>query len=192
MISYKVYLIKDKRDKIWYVGLTKRELSVRFSQHVSKKKLNREDYKIELVQENLSLDQAVQLEKLLIKQYNLLETGWNVSPGSINGYSLNHSDKTKQKLRDLKLNKPVSEEHANKNRVARIGMSNSEYQKRMVSDKNSKKVMCLETGKVYKSAREAAKELGLQYSKISLVCNKKRNTTGGKHFVFIYDEDCQV
>jgi hypothetical protein len=185
MISYKVYLIKDKKDKILYVGLTKRPLSVRFSQHVSRKKLNRLDYKIELVQEDLTLEQAVKLEILLIKQYNLIDDGWNISPGSINGYSVTHSEITKKKLREIKLNKPVSIEHASKNRIARIGMKNTEHQKKMVSDKNSKKVKCLETGKIYKSAREAAKELKLQYSKISLVCNKKRKSTGGMTFIFV-------
>jgi len=45
--------------------------------------------------------------------------------------------------------------------------------------------MCLETGIIYKSAREAAKQLNLNYSKISLVCNGKRKSTGGLHFIFV-------
>jgi hypothetical protein len=47
-----------------------------------------------------------------------------------------------------------------------------------------KKVQCIETGKVYDSGAKAAEALGLQKSKISLVCNGKRKTTGGFHWCF--------
>ena len=47
-----------------------------------------------------------------------------------------------------------------------------------------KKVLCIETGKVYDSGAKAAEALGLQKSKISLVCNGKRETTGGFHWCF--------
>jgi plasmid maintenance system antidote protein VapI len=45
--------------------------------------------------------------------------------------------------------------------------------------------MCLETGEVFKSGREAAKKLNLQRSKISNVCKGKRKSTGGYTFCFI-------
>ena len=48
-----------------------------------------------------------------------------------------------------------------------------------------KKVYCVELDKTFKSGAAAAKELGLQTSKISLVCNGKRNKTGGYHFKFV-------
>lgn len=183
MKNYKVYLIKDKTNTIKYVGLTSQPLSRRFSQHVSKRNLDKKEYKIELVSEYLTLDQAVILEEMLIKQHNTREVGFNVSPRSINGYSNLHSDEQKQKWSEERRNKKVSEEHAAKNRIARLGQKNSpEHQAKII---RPKAVMCLETGKVYKSAREAAKDLNLQYSKISLVCNGKRSSTGGLHFKFV-------
>ena len=48
-----------------------------------------------------------------------------------------------------------------------------------------KKVYCVELDKVFESGAAAAKELGLHKSKISLVCNGKRNKTGGYHFKFV-------
>ena len=48
-----------------------------------------------------------------------------------------------------------------------------------------KKVYCVELDKVFESGAAAARELGLQTSKISNVCNGKRNKTGGYHFKFI-------
>lgn len=181
--NYKVYLIRDKSNDIKYVGLTSQPLSRRFAQHVSKRKLNKDEFKIELVTDYLTIDEAVILEEMLIKQHNTRITGFNVSPKSINGYSNLHSDEQKQKWSEERRNKKVSEEHAAKNRIARLGHTNSpEHQAKII---RPKPVICLETGTVYKSAREAAKELNLQYSKISLVCTGKRSSTGGLHFKFV-------
>ena len=156
-----MYVIKDKTDIIRYVGLTSQALSRRFSQHVSKRNLNKNEFKIELVSEYLTLDEAVILEEMLINQHKTREIGFNVSPKSINGYSNLHSDEQKQRWSEERKNKKVSEEHAAKNRIARLGQRNSpEHQAKII---RPKPVMCLETGKVYKLAREAAKELNLNY-----------------------------
>ena len=48
-----------------------------------------------------------------------------------------------------------------------------------------KKVYCVELDKVFESAVAAARELGLDRSNISNVCNGKRNKTGGYHFQFV-------
>jgi len=184
--EYKVYVLKSNKDnKIVYVGLTRNSLMRRFNDHVLRRKFNRYEYRIELVTDNLDINQAVELEKLLIKQYNTIENGWNKSPGSINGYSNFHSEEQKKKWSLERKGVPVSPEHAEKNRKARIGMKNSENWHKRHAESHSKPVMCLENGITYSSARQAAKELNLQYSKISLVCNGKRKHTGGFHFVFV-------
>lgn len=137
-----------------------------------------------MVADELSIEQAAELEKMLIKQYDTINNGWNTSPGSINGFSNYHSEEQKRKWSLERKNKPVSPDHAAKNRVARLGKTNGENWKKAQFESHAKPVMCLETGTVYQSARHAAKELNLHYSKISLVCNGKRKTTGGLHFVF--------
>lgn len=186
MKNYKVYLIRNRHDEIIYCGLTGSELSVRFDGHKQRKKgLIDNTCKIELVQEWLTLAEAATLERVLIKQYNLLEKGLNKSPGSINGFSQNHSEDQKRKWSEERKGKPVSSEHAEKNRTARLGKKNSEKHLKIISEAKSKPVLCVETGKIYSSAREAAKDLNLQYSKISLVCNGIRSTTGGYHFKFV-------
>jgi hypothetical protein len=81
--------------------------------------------------------------------------------------------------------KPVSEDHANKNRVARLGKKNSPEHTKSLIEAVSKPVMCLETGVIYDSARKAAKDLGVSYTKISLCCNGKRKSTRGLHFKFV-------
>lgn len=54
-----------------------------------------------------------------------------------------------------------------------------------ISRSHRKPVICIETGTIYESQTAAARDLGLQNSKISLVCNGKRKQTGGYTFKFI-------
>jgi hypothetical protein len=122
---------------------------------------------------------------MLIKQYNLLEEGLNKSPGTIDGQSVIHSEKTKQYLSSINKGKIVSPEHAAKNRVARLGKKNSESHNKAMLAGIRKPVMCVETGKIYPSAKQAAKELDLCSAKISSVCCGTRKTTGKLHFVHI-------
>ena len=183
---FKVYLIRDKHTlDIMYVGLTRQTLDTRFKAHIYEKKLVRTKYQIELIYDELTIEQAVILEKMLIKQYDLLNKGWNKSPGSIDGGSQYHSEEQKQKWRNERPGKPVSPDHANKNKMARLGKKNTPEHIDAIKKHTCKKVMCIETGITFNSAREAAKQMNLQYSKISLVCNEKRTTTGGYHFKFI-------
>ena len=49
----------------------------------------------------------------------------------------------------------------------------------------SKVVYCVELDRTFKSVVEAARELGLDRSNISKVCNGKQNKTGGYHFKFV-------
>ena len=50
------------------------------------------------------------------------------------------------------------------------------------SDKVSKPVRCIETGIIYKNARVAAKEIGIDSSNIYYCLNGKRKTAGGFHW----------
>lgn len=49
----------------------------------------------------------------------------------------------------------------------------------------SKQVKCLETNVIFDSAHEAGRQMGLNFRLISAVCNGKRKTTGGYHFIYI-------
>jgi hypothetical protein len=135
------------------------------------------------VQEYLTKEEAALLERMLIKQYNLLEVGLNISPGTIGGCSVEHSEKTRKYLSLINKGKKVSPEHASKNRVARLGKKNSEFHNKALLEGIRKPVLCLETGETYPSAKQAAKALNLSSSKISSVCCGTRKTTGKLHFI---------
>jgi group I intron endonuclease len=49
----------------------------------------------------------------------------------------------------------------------------------------SKTVKCIETDQIFESAHEAGRQMGLNFRLISAVCNGKRNTTGGYHFIYM-------
>lgn len=55
-------------------------------------------------------------------------------------------------------------------------------------EKRYKKVLNIETGKVFNSLKDAASFYNLASSKISECCNGKRRTTGGFHWEFIEEE----
>lgn len=178
--EYKVYVLRDvQTEKIVYAGLTRMTLQRRFHSHKVRFK-DKPKFQIELVTDFLSREEAVELEKLLIKQYNLLKEGYNKSPGSINGSSNYHSEDQKKKWSEERKGKPVSAEHAEKNRKARLGHKNSPDREYF-----QKSVMCLNDGKTFPSARAAARYYKVSYSKISLVCNGKRLATKGLRFVFV-------
>jgi len=183
---YKVYLIKDRHtDDIVYVGLTKSTLHKRFLGHVSRKpEIGHAQHRIELVEDELTLEQAVVLEEMLIEQYRTRDKGLNISPKSLNGYSNAHSEDQKKRWSNERRGIKVSKEHATKNRVARLGAKNTPEHNAKIRLATSKPVICMNSGKVYESAREAAKDLGVQYSKVSLVCNGKRPHTKGYVFKF--------
>lgn len=51
--------------------------------------------------------------------------------------------------------------------------------------KQSKQVMCLETGVIYPSTSEVEREFGFSRSNISNVCNGKSKTCGGFHWKYV-------
>lgn len=55
----------------------------------------------------------------------------------------------------------------------------------IIKEKHNKKVMCIETGKIYESARIASKETGIRWKDISGVCNGRRKTCKGTKWIFV-------
>lgn len=49
----------------------------------------------------------------------------------------------------------------------------------------SKKVLCVETGEVFESTRDAQRKTGIYQSNISQACIGKYKTTGGYHWKFV-------
>ena len=81
----------------------------------------------------------------------------------------------------------MSEETKRKIGAANRGRHFSEDAKRLMSENSSlkRKVMCIETGVIYDSIREASKHVGTPASNIGSVCRGKTKTAGGYSWSYI-------
>ncbi len=77
-----------------------------------------------------------------------------------------------------------------------VAIKHSEFMKeyfksesgKLCVERKSKKVVCIETGIIYCSGKESARQLNLSQGNIHLVCSGKRNSTNGLTFKFHTDE----
>ena len=86
-------------------------------------------------------------------------------------YGKHHTEETKKKMSESHKGKVFTEEHRNK-----IGKS------------NSKMVYCIELDKIFESATEASRELGIKQQGISCCCICKRKTAGGYHWRYVINK----
>ena len=94
----------------------------------------------------------------------------------------------------------MSEDSKNKIRKAKLGTTFSKEVRAKVSKHHAdvsginhprhRPIICIETGKEYWGAMQAAKELNLDFSSIGKVCKGKLKTCGGFHWKYKENEDC--
>jgi group I intron endonuclease len=80
--------------------------------------------------------------------------------------------------------KHLSPETRQKISEAHKGKKVSEHVILAMTEATSKKVLCVETGEVYKSISEAGRQLGISSKAISNVCRGKAKTSGGYHWEY--------
>lgn len=102
-----------------------------------------------------------------------------------------HPEKTRQKISKALTGGHLSEETRRRMSESRRGEKNPFFGKHPSAEmlkKNSmnqptrKRVMCVETGIVYDSMAEAARQTGIRQGNISLVCSGSHSTAGGFHW----------
>lgn len=104
-----------------------------------------------------------------------------VKKGSKNSfYGRHHTEESKAKISKSKLGqKPwITGKH----------WSDDDITKLRLGQKTCKKVRCVETGIVYDSIRQAAKELNLYHSNISKALQGKNKTSGSYHWEYVTQE----
>ena len=57
--------------------------------------------------------------------------------------------------------------------------------KEQKTDREFREVLCVNTGKIYKTCREAERDLGITKGKVSWVCNNPGSTTKGYSFKYL-------
>lgn len=97
------------------------------------------------------------------------------------------SSETLAKMSAAKKGKPLSKEHAKKIGDANKGKFMSEESKAKIRESRRhmmKPVYCLETGVVYESISEAARQLGLERTNLKATLKGKHKHCGGYHFEY--------
>lgn len=192
-----VYRITNKINGKQYVGQTTMTMINRWNKHTMRghalysaiKKYGKENFDYIILSECNTIQQLNDAEKYFIDYYQTLSpNGYNLTTGG-EGFTVSEETKKKQSTshkgktapwnsykRSDETRKKMSD--AAKGRLSKLkGTKRSSY--------SDKLVLCLTNGIVYKSAREASRQLKIDYKKISLVCKNKRNHTGGYKFKFV-------
>lgn len=184
--SWKVYYhINKVNDKI-YIGITSKELQQRWgvngrhyktSPHFYSaiQKYGWDSFEHYLFADNLTEDEACNMQKLLIKQFETTnpQLGYNISEGGNTGCLLTGQ-------RHPRFGKHHTEQAKMKNRLAHLGKSfnlpesaKQKISKAMIGNKNGKmtSVRCIETGQIFESAKAAGNATGCDPSAI-IKCTK--------------------
>lgn len=179
------------------------------------RRYGKESFVIEVICTAESPDKLNELEQHFIKHYDcMVPKGYNLTSGGDSAFTRSQDTKDKQSLammghfvsqetRDkiaatltgrpgVRLGAKHTDEAKAKISEAQTGRKLSEATKSKMSlahsgenAYNAKPVECVQTGVVYSTATEAARELNLGQSSISAVCLGKRKSTGKLTFRYV-------
>ena len=127
------------------------------------------NFKHEIIMDGLSKQEASQLEKEYIAKYNSTNPlfGYNLTYGGYDGILC--VDSAEQKRKSL------------------MGHEVSADVRKALSDFHSIEVICLETSKVFRNAKEAGEAMGIYAGSIGKCCNGVASNAGGFHFAKLID-----
>jgi group I intron endonuclease len=193
-MGYTVYRLTSPSGKV-YIGITSKPVKRRWNNGWGYKrcpamnnairKYGWENIKKEVLLEGTTENEAKELETLLIKLHRSNESkyGYNLTEGGDGTKGHYPSEETRKKMGE-----------AHKGNKYNLGRKLSEEQKRLISERQrgadnqrAKRVICLETLKVYDTMTQAAKETGA--TKITDCCRHyyKHKSSAGLHWEY-YDD----
>ena len=210
-MAYTVYKLTSPSNKV-YIGITSQSVKKRWNNGNGYKRcpaMNKaitkygwENFTKEILLENTTESEAKSLETLLIKVHmsNDSRYGYNITEGGEGTTGIKMSEEMKEHLRQINLGKHHSEETKRKMSAAHkgnkysLGVKHTEEWKRQISERqkgannqHAKKVICLETLRVYDTMTQAREETGA--TKITVCCKHyyKHKSSAGLHWEY-YDE----
>lgn len=137
----------------------------------------------EIIYDNLTLEEANELEEKLIAEYDTINNGFNLEFGGTNHL---HSQETKDKMSKTRKGVPKTEEHKKA-----ISEALKKYKRTPEHNRNNqlaqhrKEVQCIETGIIYESLADAERKTGILGETISRNCRGKQKSASGYHWRFI-------
>ena len=162
------------------------------------KKYGWENFEHEVLFDNLSEQDAKQLEIDLISKYksNNRDFGYNITSGGDGALGRKMSEESKDKIRKANSGKHPNEETRAKMSKSQKGRKHSEETRKKISEKhkgmsyNKKQIYQIDTNtnkiiKTWDSIKEASEFLGISKSNIQSVCYGKTKTAGGFTWQFV-------
>lgn len=201
--KYTVYMHICPNNKK-YIGITKQKPEDRwingkgykdnnyFYKAINKYNWNNIEHKI--LYTNLTKEKAEQKEIELIAYYksNEKEFGYNIESG---GHVNCVSDNTKKKISQTMKEKGIYKDNPNcfkkGNKPWIMGKKHTEETKNKIKEKRAKqkikanKIVCVETGKIFESAKQIEEKYGFKANNIRHVCEGNKKTSGGYHWKYI-------
>lgn len=182
MKEYIVYIHKNKINGKEYVGLTSLSPPTRRWQqgkgykaqkkfYQAIKKYGWDNFEHIIVGQHLSANSASLLEQQLIRDHDTINHGYNADLG---GIITKHSEETRKKIGE-----------ANRKRVITAQMRINMSKGQKGNNNKGKTVLCIETGQIFKSAREAGRSIGKSHTMIASVCRGERELAYGLHWKYI-------
>lgn len=198
--NWKVYIHTNLTNKKRYIGITSKKPEHRWLEGRGYKdnryfgnaiaKYGWDSFLHEVVFEDLTRSEAVDLEKLLIATFRTQDRryGYNMTAGGDGTLGYYPSAETRAKLSEARRKENLSEETLRRRSEGLRGRKFSDEHKKKIGDGNSKAInMITKDGEYIRSfrgARDAELELGISHSHISQCCTGKRKTAGGYMWEF--------
>ena len=192
MNNYIVYKHTNKTNGKVYIGITCQRIHDRWkgghgyrSQYFSRaiKKYGWDGFVHEIVAENLSKEDACELERILIKSYKSTETeyGYNQALGGDGGgmYNKHHFESAKKKISKARKENGFTEDHKRHISESKQGAKHHLAKKVYQYTKDGEFI------REWDYMSLAAKELNINKGNIGSVCNGDRKTAGG--FIWKYE-----
>ena len=182
-MAYTVYCLTNKINNKKYVGVTSQRPHERWQngKHYERHrklyadvlKYGWDNFEKEILYENLTPEQAAEKEKELIKEWDLKNQGYNCSKG---GEIPRLTQSAIEKLRERNTgagNPFYNHKHTEETKAI------------MIKNRPKKGVVCVDTGIVYPSTREAERQTGADHGDISKCCKGKKRIAGGYAWQYV-------
>lgn len=189
MNNYSVYMHINLTNNKKYVGISKDPIArwangsgYHRNKHFadSIKRYGWENFAHLILKTNLSKEEACELERQLIREYNTRDKrfGYNLTDG---GEHFLHSEASKRKM---------SENRKGKGKVKRTQEQIEHMKAAHSGGADRRAVECVETKKIYESINDASRDTGINKKGISGCCRGviHYNTAGGFHWRFAMNE----